>query len=86
MTTFHYALPRSHSWRAHANQVLADLFADGHVPTKAEIFNAYPFGMREYTPYKIWLEQVKWWQAGCPARPERIRPAAPVPEGQAVLL
>lgn len=53
-------------WRVVANERLAPLFADGKRPTEVEIHDAYPFGMRKYTPYKLWLEQVRWWKAGCP--------------------
>ena len=67
---WHYAEPGS--WRDHANSVLAALWEqaaeESRAPTKQEIYDAYPYGMREYTPYKVWLEQVKWFQAGCPGR------------------
>jgi hypothetical protein len=51
------------SWRDSANEVLATLFIIGQpAPTKQQLFDAYPFGMRKYTPYKVWLEQVREWK------------------------
>ena len=52
------------SWRARADHVLTDLFAGFTSETtdtevKVAVFDAYPFGIRKYTPYKIWLTQVK---------------------------
>src|SRR3990167_983365 len=56
---------RHWTWRERTDYVLARLFDNGNfTPSPKEIFDAYPFGMRHYTPYKIWLEQVKWWKAG----------------------
>lgn len=52
------------SWRDVADDVLATLFIAGKpAPTPDEVFEAYPFGMREYTPYRVWLEQIKRWKA-----------------------
>lgn len=55
-------------WSDASNRVLAPMFADGKQPTQKEITEAYPFGPREYWPYKVWLGQVKWWKACCPPR------------------
>lgn len=82
--SIHTAKPGS--WRWHANQVLAQLYASGRQPTRREIFDAYPFGEREYTPYKVWLEQCRWWADGCPAPAARPRLLAPVSEAQRGLL
>ncbi len=73
------------TWRDEANRVLREFYAKGHTPTKDELFEAYPWGMREYWPYKVWCEQVKWWKAGCP-QPIRHRKPVEVPEGQDLLL
>jgi hypothetical protein len=70
-------------WRDNADAVLAPLFADGKRPTDQELFESYPFGERNYTPYKIWLEQVKWFKAGCPRKGAKIDAALP---GQEALL
>ena len=76
------------TWRDLADRTLAPLFADGHTPTKQELFDAYPFGMRKYTPYKIWLEQVKRWREASPLRrPPFGRPVKPaVLPGQEAML
>lgn len=51
------------TWRDRANTVLAGLFIVGKpAPSKKELFAAYPFNEREYTPYKVWLEQIKRWR------------------------
>ena len=52
------------TWRERADMVLSDLFdslpADAtDTEIDAAVFDAYPFGERRYTPYKIWLQQVK---------------------------
>lgn len=51
------------SWGDKADVVLATLFVRGQPhPTEREIFDAYPFGSREYYPYKAWLRRVKAWK------------------------
>ncbi|HXH05395.1 MAG TPA: hypothetical protein VNI83_02275 [Vicinamibacterales bacterium] len=79
-------------WRDRADKVLRELFLapDGTrrepPPTAAEIRDAYPFGMRKYTPYKVWLEQVKRWQSGGPLRkPDAIKRISVPPEQGALL-
>jgi len=50
----------SFSWRQRAAQVLAGLrLKEGDPDAKRKVFDAYPFGPREYTPYKVWLEMVR---------------------------
>lgn len=60
------------SWRDYADRVLAEIYAaaeaEGRKPTDKEIFDGYPFGMRQYEPYKVWLEQKKRWARGLPLR------------------
>lgn len=50
-----------------ADAILAPLFADGRQPSKRELFDAYPWGQRHYSPYKVWLQRIKVWKAGGPA-------------------
>lgn len=68
------------SWRDSANEVLAQLFVVGRAPpTKQQLFDAYPFGERNYTPYKVWLEQIKRWKLAHTAgrsTPRDMGPAA----------
>ena len=71
-------------WRDYSDRVLALLFADGRKPTEKEISEAYPFGERSHYPYKVWLDQVAWWQAGCPDK-QRRRTVEPL-AGQEPLL
>lgn len=59
------------SWRENTNYHLAVVFAElkREGITDADeinrrIYEAYPFGERNYFPYKVWLEQVKKWKAG----------------------
>jgi hypothetical protein len=58
-------------WRDTADARLRPLFAGGRQPTRRELIDAYPFGPRKYHPYKMWLEQVRWFKAGCPDRRRR---------------
>lgn len=41
---------------------------------KAALFEAYPFGAREYTPYRIWRQEVNY-ALGLKQRPQRGRAA-----------
>lgn len=51
------------SWRDSARPIVAQVLRDTAGKTEAEIkkalFDAYPFGMRKYTPYKIWLDEIR---------------------------
>lgn len=72
------AHPRRYlTWGEKADEVLSRIFDNGNfTPSPQEIFDAYPFGMRKYWPYKVWLGRVKWWKAGCPpAKPKPFSPA-----------
>lgn len=54
------------SWATHADQVLAGVFADlpgGATDLDRRLRDAYPFGVRKYSPYKTWLRRVKVWRA-----------------------
>ena len=70
------------TWRDYADEVLRPLFA-GREPTAQEIKDAYPFGERAMWPYKVWLQEVKWFKKGCPAISHRsIRTEKPPPPEQ----
>jgi len=69
------------SWRAKAHTKLMSikdearrLVLDGRLGEARKLVkDAYPFGMREYTPYKIWCEEVRKAIPGLyPARKESI--------------
>lgn len=50
-------------WRRRVQGAIAKCLAEHNPQTAAEfrkvVFDYYPFGMRKYTPYKVWLEEVK---------------------------
>ncbi len=75
--------PAGSYWGEVSEQVLAELWKDG-TPTDNAVREAYPFGMRRYWPYKVWLAHVAWWRAGCPDN-QRRSPVVPLP-GQEKLL
>jgi len=48
------------SWRDEAKAVLRALDLRKDDPeARRKVFDAYPFGAREYTPYKVWCEEVR---------------------------
>lgn len=51
---------KSH-WRAAAAPIIAKVIADNKGKDLKEVrkalFHAYPFGERQYHPYKIWLDE-----------------------------
>jgi hypothetical protein len=51
------------SWRDRARpivaQVLRDTAGQPEEVIKKALFDAYPFGERHYTPYKIWLNEIR---------------------------
>lgn len=64
-------------WREHARPIIARVLAETKGKPENEIRkalrDAYPFGPREYHPYKIWLDEVAR-QRGRKVTPERIGP------------
>lgn len=50
-------------WREKARETLIQLRPKVDMSNIGEarrlVFDAYPFGAREYTPYKIWCEEVR---------------------------
>ncbi len=54
------------SRRDHCKKVLAQTFKElPETATEKEmrqaVFDAYPFGVRSYSPYKIWLDEAGKW-------------------------
>ena len=40
-------------------EVINDIGRDDMKELKSKLREAYPFGLREYHPYKIWLDEIK---------------------------
>lgn len=56
------------TWRARARVVLREVFAElpeGATVKEARkaVRDAYPFGLRECYPYKVWLDESRRWMA-----------------------
>jgi hypothetical protein len=53
----------SKSWREVAapiiEKVLADTAGKSEGEIKLALYDAYPFGERQYHPYKIWLDEIR---------------------------
>lgn len=53
----------SQSWRDIARPIVAKVLADTAGQPELQIhlalFEAYPFGERRYTPYKIWRDEIR---------------------------
>ena len=53
----------SRSWRDIARPIVAKVLADTagkpEPQIRSALFEAYPFGERRYTPYKIWLDEIR---------------------------
>ena len=51
------------SWRHIATPIIAQVLLEhGREDTKElrkALFDAYPFGYRQYWPYKVWLSEIK---------------------------
>ena len=64
----------SGSWRDSARPKVAAVLRATEGQSEAEIkkalFDAYPFGERRYTPYKIWLDEIRR-QRGLKSKPSR---------------
>lgn len=78
------------SWADAAREVIqAEMAKHPHLKgkeLKAILSKAYPFGERQYHPYKVWLREVKRAVEGkLFAKPQVCR-AVPVLPGQGVLL
>jgi len=64
-------------WRKAANQVIAKVVADNpdlpEQELRKKLSEAYPFGPRQYHPYKIWLSAVKEHFARKQPTPDAIK-------------
>lgn len=50
-------------WATEADRALAQIFVRGEpAPTREQIRDAYPFGMRANWPYAVWRKRIKAWQ------------------------
>lgn len=51
------------SWREKAGKVIAEVLkeTEGQPPKERlkAVRDAYPFGMRQYYPYQVWLQEVR---------------------------
>lgn len=52
-------------------KVLKETKGQGEAEVKKALFDAYPFGMRQYHPYKIWLSEIRR-QRGIKSKPKKI--------------
>ena len=74
------------SWRDRARPIIAaviDRVGKGDLKKlKAALREAYPFGLRQYMPYKVWLDEIRRQIKG--RRPFEREPVKPA-DGQKVL-
>lgn len=51
------------TWRSSAKPIIAKVLKDTRGKTEKEIkkalLDAYPYGARQWHPYKIWLDEIK---------------------------
>lgn len=51
------------TWRDHCRPIIKKVLEENKDKSEKEIKlalkNAYPYGMRKYHPYKIWLDEIK---------------------------
>ena len=51
------------TWRDVARPIIAKVLEETKgkpdIEIRQALFNAYPFGERRYTPYKIWLDEIQ---------------------------
>lgn len=78
-------------WRQRAAEVITAVLAD-HPNAGAKermdlLREAYPFGIKQYHPYKIWRSQVRLQLGIDKPKPRKARPSArdPVPPEQGTL-
>lgn len=74
------------TWRERARVVIAEVLKETEGQSESEIRRAlreaFPFGPRDYYPYKVWLDEIKV-QRGLkkPKRPPRVPPPDPNQRG-----
>lgn len=51
-------------------QILHDLEGRPEKEIRKALFDAYPFGMRRYHPYKIWLDEIRRQRFGRSKTPD----------------
>lgn len=79
-------------WRTHSRKVIQKVIAENPDKSGKElekaISAAYPFGPRQYHPYKIWLDEVKIQTGKKVKHPYRqpVRKVKPVDKNQIPLL
>jgi hypothetical protein len=53
----------SRTWRDSCRPIIAKVLKENNGKPesviKKALFDAYPFGVRQYHPYKIWLDEIK---------------------------
>lgn len=63
------------TWRASATPIIAQVLKETRGKTEKEIRQAlkeaYPWGVRQYHPYKVWLDEIKV-QRGRKRKPSNI--------------
>lgn len=80
------------TWRDHARPIIAAVLKETagkpEVDIRKALKDAYPFGMREYHPYKIWLDEIKVQRGTKKRKPHDIhgRKVKPVDPAQGSLL
>ena len=69
------------SWRDVARPIIARVIAEHQgaddATLKQAVFDAYPFGERKYSPYKIWLNEIARQTGRKPKMGTRRRPGVP---------
>lgn len=83
-------MPKNQTWREYATPIIARVLREtsgqDEKAVKAALRDAYPFGEREYHPYKIWCDEVKRQRRlGKYARPSAHLPVNRRPTGTGTL-
>jgi hypothetical protein len=65
-------------WRAHARpiieRVLSETAGQPEAEVKRALRDAYPFGARQYHPYKVWLDEIRRQRGGPQAKARKGTP------------
>lgn len=69
------------TWRDRAKPIIAEALkeTEGQDETaiRAALYQAYPFGPRQYHPYKAWLDEIKVQRGLKKATPKAVEPPDP---------